>query len=167
MVPARLHKAARNGRRARSGGAEQAVVREGILPGSVPLHFVGWLWLSGDVHEFGALGLHFEGHLEGIDAGGDFRVAGAFKAFRSTSSGIERSARSFAVMPAGWKERERGRPASGIGRLDKPWQETAAPAGGPAARLAAAGEHHDETGQVLGLAAEAVIQPGTMLGRPI
>jgi len=146
---------------------EQAVVREGNFARLSAVHFVDGFWLSGDVHEFGRAGLHFEGHLEGIDAGGDSGSPVAFKPFRSNPSRHRAKRAIFRGHAGGIGKKENGVALRAeLDALINRGQETAAPAGGPrsAGRRRRASRR---TGQVLGLAAEAVIQPGTHAGRPI
>ena len=145
---------------------QQAVVGVGGLPRFRPVEIQDGLGFPGDIHEIGHAGLHAKGHLEGVDARGDFGVPDRLQPHTvEIPNRVQRR-----LLKAGIDALRVGKIEDGLSgaaeshALVDGGQEAAPPAGVAAAgSLAARAEDH-EGRQVPGLAAQAVGDPGPQAG---
>ena len=140
---------------------QQAGIGERRLARLGAVHLEDVPRLVGDLHQRRALGLHAEGHLEGVDPRGDLGVAGGVELHLvQLADSIEAVALEFASTPRGVGEIQH-RVAAGaeLDALVDGRQEAAAPVGVAAAGLLLPGAEDDEAWEFLRLAAQSVKRP--------
>ena len=106
---------------------------------------------AADVHDFGGNSLHPERHFKGVDAGGNFGIAGDVEMLAiQGGKGIKRVALNGLVDPSGIGEvKHRVSRGAELNPLVKCGQEAATPVGVPPRGTLLAGTEDDESRKVL------------------
>ena len=144
-----------------SAGEEAVAGEAGFFGVFDAVEVEGGLGFVTGVHQFGGTGLHAVGHFIGVDAGGDFVVAGFDEVFQvQFANGVDDLALLGGGDLGGGGEVDDGVALVAEGdALVGGGQDAAAPEDGAAARAAGAALEDDKAGEVFALAAEAVGDP--------